>query len=50
MKNEIKWIEVNSYDEMSNVAAHIFTEQLQAKPASILGLATGVHQLGCIRN
>ena len=46
MKNEIKWIEVNSYDEMSNVAAHIFTEQLQAKPASILGLATGGSPVG----
>jgi len=32
----MKWIEVNSYDEMSEVAANIFTKQLQEKPASIL--------------
>ncbi|WP_107926330.1 glucosamine-6-phosphate deaminase [Lysinibacillus parviboronicapiens] len=42
----MKWIEVNSYDEMSAVAANIFTEQLKAKPASILGLATGGSPVG----
>ncbi len=42
----MKWIEVNSYDEMSTVAANIFTEQLKAKPASILGLATGGSPVG----
>ncbi|MFJ7668126.1 glucosamine-6-phosphate deaminase [Lysinibacillus sp. NPDC097195] len=42
----MKWIEVNSYDEMSTVAANIFTEQLQVKPASILGLATGGSPVG----
>ncbi|QDQ03325.1 glucosamine-6-phosphate deaminase [Lysinibacillus fusiformis] len=42
----MRWIEVNSYDEMSIVAASIFTEQLQVKPASILGLATGGSPVG----
>ena len=42
----MKWIEVNSYDEMSTVAANIFTEQLKVKPASILGLATGGSPVG----
>ncbi|MGE6515057.1 glucosamine-6-phosphate deaminase [Lysinibacillus sphaericus] len=42
----MKWIEVNSYDEMSTVAANIFTEQLKVTPASILGLATGGSPVG----
>ena len=42
----MKWIEVNSYDEMSEVAANIFTKQLQEKPVSILGLATGGSPVG----
>jgi len=42
----MKWIEVTSYDEMSEVAADIFTKQLQVKPASILGLATGGSPVG----
>jgi len=42
----MKWIEVNSYDEMSKVAANIFTKQLQEKPTSILGLATGGSPVG----
>lgn len=42
----MKWIEVNSYDEMSKVAANIFTKQLQEKPVSILGLATGGSPVG----
>lgn len=46
MTSTMKWIEVNSYDEMSAVAANIFTEQLKAKPASILGLATGGSPVG----
>ena len=46
MKNAIKWIEVNSYDEMSEVAAAIFAKQLQVKPDSVLGLATGGSPVG----
>lgn len=46
MKNALKWVEVNSYDEMSEVAANIFTKQLQAKPNSFLGLATGGSPVG----
>ncbi len=46
MTSGMKWIEVNSYDEMSEVAANIFTKQLQVKPASILGLATGGSPVG----
>lgn len=46
MISTMKWIEVNSYDEMSTVAANIFTEQLKVKPASILGLATGGSPVG----
>lgn len=46
MKNAIKWVEVNSYDEMSEVAANIFTKQLQVKPNSVLGLATGGSPVG----
>ncbi|MFY0520341.1 glucosamine-6-phosphate deaminase [Lysinibacillus sp. UGB7] len=42
----MKWIEVNSYDEMSTVAANIFTKQLKVTPASILGLATGGSPVG----
>lgn len=42
----IKWIEVNSYDEMSEVAARIFEQQLTTKPESILGLATGGTPVG----
>lgn len=46
MTSEMKWLEVNSYDEMSKVAADIFTKQLQVKPTSILGLATGGSPVG----
>ena len=42
----MKWVEVNSYDEMSEVAANIFTKQLKEKPVSILGLATGGSPVG----
>lgn len=46
MTDALTWIEVNSYDEMSEVAANIFTKQLQTKPDSILGLATGGTPVG----
>lgn len=39
--SNIKWVEVNSYEEMSKMAAAIFTEQIKNKPKSIIGLATG---------
>lgn len=42
----IKWIEVNSYEEMSEVAATIFERQLVNKPNSVLGLATGASPIG----
>ncbi|WP_422122278.1 glucosamine-6-phosphate deaminase [Planococcus sp. X10-3] len=41
-----KWIEVSSYEQMSEIAATIFAEQLLAKPNSVLGLATGGSPLG----
>lgn len=37
---------VKNYDEMSKKCAEIFIKQLQAKPASILGLATGGSPVG----
>ena len=41
-----QWIEVSSYEQMSDIAATIFAEQLLAKPDSVLGLATGGSPLG----
>ena len=41
-----QWIEVSSYEQMSEIAATIFIEQLLAKPDSVLGLATGGSPLG----
>lgn len=46
MRNNMKWIEVNTYEEMSEVAANIFSKQIQAKPNSVLGLATGGSPVG----
>lgn len=46
MVNRMKWIEVNTYEEMSEVAANIFSKQIQEKPDSILGLATGGSPVG----
>nr|WP_238942729.1 glucosamine-6-phosphate deaminase [Planococcus beigongshangi] len=37
----IHWIQVGDYDEMSELAASIFEQQLLRKPDSTLGLATG---------
>ncbi|WP_281863929.1 glucosamine-6-phosphate deaminase [Planomicrobium okeanokoites] len=42
----IAWIKVSSYEQMSEIAADIFTEQLAKKPDSVLGLATGGSPLG----
>lgn len=41
-----QWIEVSSYEQMSEIAAAIFAEQLISKPESVLGLATGGSPLG----
>lgn len=41
-----RWIEVHNYEQMSEIAAAIFAEQLSRKPDSILGLATGGSPLG----
>lgn len=46
MTNNMTWIEVNTYEEMSKVAAEIFFKQIQNKPNSILGLATGGSPVG----
>ena len=42
----MKVIVVKDYDEMSQKCAEIFIEQLQKKPASVLGLATGGSPVG----
>lgn len=42
----MKWIEVNTYEELSEVAATIFSKQIQGKPDSVLGLATGGSPVG----
>lgn len=49
MRDSMKWVEVHSYDEMSQVAAQIFEQQLQTKPNSVLGLATGASPVGLYR-
>lgn len=42
----IKWIEVSSYKDMSKAAVSIFEKQLQNKPNSVLGFATGGSPVG----
>lgn len=42
----MKFLKVNSYDEMSKIAADIIIEQLKKKPESVLGLATGSSPIG----
>lgn len=42
----VKWIEVNTYEEMSRIGAEIFVKQLMNKPNSVLGLATGGTPVG----
>jgi glucosamine-6-phosphate deaminase len=46
----MKLIEVQSYDEMSKVAAEIMIEQIKTKPNSVLGLATGGTPIGTYQN
>lgn len=41
MPTKLKWIEAANFEEMSKIAADLFTEQLQDKPNSVLGMATG---------
>lgn len=44
--DQFEWVEVANYDEMSVLAADLFQRQLNSKPESILGLATGGSPLG----
>lgn len=37
----MKWIEAASYEDMSEIAANIFKEQLKLEPTSVFGMATG---------
>ena len=39
-------VKTKDYDEMSRVAANIFSSQIKSKPNSVLGLATGSSVLG----
>lgn len=42
----VKWIEVTTYEEMSRIAAELFSKQMKANPKSVLGLATGGTPVG----
>ena len=42
----MKWVEAKNYEEMAAMGARIFIEQLQAKPNSVIGLATGSTPIG----
>lgn len=42
----MKWIEAKNYEEMSQIGAKIFIEQLQIKSDSVIGLATGSTPVG----
>jgi len=46
----MKIIVVKNYEEMSNRAAEIFAETINAKPDAVLGLATGETPLGMYNN
>jgi len=43
---EMRIVKTKDYDEMSRVAANIFSSQIKSKPNSVLGLATGSSVLG----
>ena len=45
-QDNVNWIHVDHYDEMSKQAALIFKEQIEKKPDSVLGLATGGTPIG----
>ena len=42
----MKWIVAKNYEEMSRIGARIFIDQLQQKPNSVIGLATGSTPIG----
>lgn len=42
----MKWIIAKNYDELSKISAEIFIDQLQKKPNSVIGLATGSTPIG----
>ena len=42
----MKFVEVNSYKEMSRMAANIISAQIISKPDSVIGLATGSTPIG----
>ena len=44
--SSIKWIEAKDYEDLSKKACDIFVEQLQNKPNSVIGLATGSTPIG----
>lgn len=44
--SSIKWIETKDYEDLSKKACDIFVEQLQNKPNSVIGLATGSTPIG----
>lgn len=46
MEIGMNFIKVNSYEELSKKTAELICEQVKAKPASVLGLATGSSPLG----
>lgn len=45
-RDNLTWLKVNTYEEMSKKAAAIFEKQLREKPHSVLGLATGGTPIG----
>lgn len=42
----MNWIEAKDYNQLSEIGAQIFKDQLKEKPHSILGLATGSTPIG----
>lgn len=45
-QDTVKWIKVESFEEMSKFASSVFIKQLQNKPNSVLGFATGGSPVG----
>jgi len=46
----MKIVKVNNYEELSAVAADLIAKQIKAKPASVIGLATGSTPIGTYKN
>lgn len=46
----MKFITVDTYEELSKIASEIIGEQVKAKPECVLGLATGSSPLGTYKN